>query len=118
MSTGLENKFKFDFDKPDFQKQFGGQTGTISEKRKKETQAKGGGSDNTADIIDASADGLDSITNFVSLFTGKTPTTETNYNPPPPPPKKVSPLVWVGGGLVVLLLIALLISSKNGQATE
>lgn len=118
MSTGLENKIKFDFNSPHFQKQFGGKTGTVSEKRTENSTSKGGNDNDVADIIDASADGLDSITNFVGLFTGKTPTAETNYTPPPPPKKKVSPLVWIGGGLVVLLFIALLISSKNGQATE
>jgi hypothetical protein len=117
MSTGLENKFKFDFDKPDFQGQFGGQNGTLSEKRNEANQSSNKGGD-TAEIIEASADGLDSITNFVSLFTGKPPTTETNYTPPPPQQKKVSPYVWIGGGAVVVLLIILLISSKNGQASK
>jgi hypothetical protein len=109
MSTGLEDKLTFDFDKPDFQKQYGGQTGTIREKK------NGGG--NTAEIIGASADGLDSVTNLISLFTGKQ-SQETNYTPPPPPEKKkVSPLLLVGGAAVVVLLIIFLISSKNGQAT-
>lgn len=114
MSTGLENKFKFDFNKPDFQNQFGGKTGTLSEKRNKD---KKGNSDNVDDIISASAEGLDSVTNLMSLFMGKTPNNQQNYTPPPPPPpKKVSPFVWIGGAAVVLLFIALLISSKNGQA--
>jgi hypothetical protein len=119
MSTGLENKIKFDFNKPDFQQQFGGKTGTISEKRTEEADSKsGGGGGDAAEIIGASADGLDSIANFVGLFTGKPTATESNYTTAAPPEKKkVSPLVWIGGGLVVLLLIALLISSKNGQAT-
>jgi hypothetical protein len=106
----------FGFDKPDFQQQFGGKTGTISEKRT-EGKAPSKSGSSAAEIIDASAGGLDSIANFVGLFTGKPTTTETNYTPPPPEKKKVSPFVWIGGGVVVLLLIALLISSKNGQAT-
>jgi hypothetical protein len=111
-----ELNLDFGFDKPDFQNQFGGKTGTVSEKRNEEATSKGGG--DAADIIGASADGLDSITNFVGLFTGKTPTAETNYTTAPPPEKKkVSPFVWLGGGAAVLLLIVLLISSKNGQAT-
>lgn len=114
MSTGL-NKIKFEFDKPDFQGQFGGKTGTLSEKRTEAAQSSTKGND-TAEIIEASAGGLDSITNFVSLFTGKTPTTETNYTPPPPPEKKVNPYVWIGGGVAVVLFIILLISSKNGQS--
>lgn len=117
MSTGLENKFKFDFNKPDFQSQFGGQKGTLSEKRK---QDKKGNMDNVDDIISASAEGLDSVTNLMSLFMGKNQPNQQSYTPPPPQPQqsKVSPFIWIGGGLVLLLLIALLISSKNGQATQ
>lgn len=116
MSTGLNKNIKFEFDKPDFQKQFGGQTGTLSEKRNETNQNNNKGND-TADIIEASADGLDSVTNLISLFTGKTPTTtQANYSPPPQQEKKVSPYVWIGGGAAVVLLIILLISSKNGQS--
>lgn len=113
MSTGLENKIKFNFNKPSFQSQFG--DGTLSEKRKKE---KKGNADNVDDIISASADGLDSVTNFISLFMGKNQNEQPNRTAataPPPPQKRISPFVWVGGGLAVLLLIALLISSKNGK---
>lgn len=109
-------------------------TGTLSEKRKNsggsmggnpsQTAPNGGGSSSggmgdadIAGIIDASAGGLDSITNMVGMFTGKPTEEETNYSGPPPEKKKTSPLVWIGGGVLVLLLIALLISSKNGQAT-
>lgn len=117
MSTGLENKIKFNFNQPNFQHQFGGKTGTVSEKRKED---KKGNSDNIANIIGASAEGLDSVTNFVSLFTGKTPSNQTNQTAPPPPPpkKKVSPFVWIGSGVLVLLLIILLITSKNGQTAK
>lgn len=115
MSTGLNKNIKFEFDKPDFQKQFGGQTGTLSEKRNEANQNNNKGN-NTADIIEASADGLDSVTNLISLFTGKTPTVEPNYTPPPPQQKKVSPYVWIGGGAAVVVLIILLIFSKNGQS--
>jgi len=108
--------------------------GTLSEKRTNtnssgglgenpnQTTPKGGNSmdgDEIAGIVDAGAGGLDSITNFVGLFTGKPAAAETNYTAAAPPvKKKVSPLVWVGGGVLVLLLIALLISSKNGQVTS
>ncbi len=116
MSTGLENKIKFNFNQPSFQNQFGGKTGTVSEKRNED---KKGNSDNIANIIGASAEGLDSVTNFVSLFTGKAPDSQANYTPPPPPPKKkVSPFVWIGAGAMVLLLIILLITSKNGQTAK
>lgn len=108
--------------------------GTLSEKRTgtKSSGSMGGNLDQTAPsgggggmgdsdiagIIDASAGGLDSITNMVGMFTGKPAATETNYTAPPPEKKKVSPFVWIGGGVLVLLLIALLISSKNGQSTS
>lgn len=104
-----ELDLSFDFDKPDFQKQFG--SGTLSENRdknnKKDTDVSG--------IIDASANGLDSVTSFVSLFTGKTPTTQSTYTAPPPPQNKINPLVIGGIGLGVVLLIAFLIFSKNGK---
>ncbi|WP_052600217.1 hypothetical protein [Aureispira sp. CCB-QB1] len=114
MSTGLENKIKFDFNSPNFQNKFGGKTGTVSEQRKEQEDK----SNDVANIIGASAEGLDSVTNFVSLFTGKTPSPQANYTPAPPPQKKISPLVWIGGGAMVLLLIILLISSKNGQTAK
>lgn len=113
------DELDFGFDKPNFQTQFGGKTGTVSEKRAEQASAKDGGGVDAAGIIDASAGGLDSITNMVSMFTGKpsAPTTETNETATPTEKKKVNPFVWIGGGLVVLLFIALLISSKNGPAT-
>jgi hypothetical protein len=105
--------------------------GTISEKRTSNgsmgmgenpnqtaTNTSGMGDSDIAEIIDASAGGLDSITNMVGMFTGKPAATETNYTAPPSEKKKVSPFVWIGGGVLVFLLIALLISSKNGQATS
>lgn len=115
MSTGLENKIRFNFNQPNFQSQFGGKTGTVSEQRKEKENK----SNDIANIIEASAGGLDSITNFAGLFTGKTPNSQANYTPPPPPPqKKISPFVWIGGGAIVILLIILLITSKNGQTAS
>lgn len=114
MTTHLSDKIKFDFNKPNFQQQFGDKKGTISEKR----QEREDKSNQTADIINASANGLDSVGGIISLFMGnKTPTTSQESLPPPPPQKKTNPLIWVGGGTVVLLLIILLMTSKNGKKT-
>jgi hypothetical protein len=92
----------------------GDSKGTLSEERNK----KKGGSD-VAEIIDSGAGGLDSITGFISSFTGKGPTnSNTNYSPPAPPVKKTNPLLI--GGIVagVFLLIIVLILTKNGQVKE
>lgn len=91
----------------------GGSKHTLSEER----DNKKGGSD-VAEIIDSGAGGLESITGFISSFTGKGPTnSNTNYSPPPPE-KKTNPLLI--GGIVagVFLLIIVLILTKNGQAKQ
>ncbi|WMX15283.1 hypothetical protein [Aureispira sp. CCB-E] len=109
-----ELNLSFDFDKPDFQGQFG--SGTI---RESAAQSKPTNKEEVSGIIDASANGLDSITNFVSLFTGKTPATQnTTTTPPPPPPNKTKPLLIGAVGLGVVLLLAFLIFSKNGKTTK
>lgn len=103
------DEFNISFDKPNFQQQYG--TGTLSEQR-----AKTKPSVDTAGIIDASAKGLDSVTNFASLFMGKSP--NSNQAPPPPPPPsrpRVNPVLIGGVGLGVVLLLVLLITSKNGK---
>lgn len=101
----------FDFDTPNFSQQFG--NGTLSEQRgdQNNNQQKA----DAAGIINASANGLDSVGNFISMFTGKN-INQQNYTPPPPPPKKkISPLV-VGGIMGVLVLIILLIAFNNGKS--
>ena len=111
------DEFNFDlgFNKPNFQQEFGGKTGTLSEKRTEETSKDS--SADIAGIIDASAGGLDSIANMASMFMGKPSTEETNHTATASPEKKkVSPWLWIGGGVLVLLLITLLISSKNESA--
>lgn len=109
----FNGSLSFDFDKPDFQKEYG--TGTVSEIRDKNNKNKG---DNTADIISASADGLDSIGGIISMFMGKpNPNEQSTYTAPPPPPKaRVNPLLIGGISLAVILLIVLLISSNNGKS--
>jgi hypothetical protein len=102
----------FNFDKPDFQKEYG--SGTVSEIR---DQNKEG---DAADIINASANGLDSVGGIISMFMGQpNPNEQSTYNAPPPPPKaKVSPLLIGGISLGVILLIVLLISSNNGKTKK
>lgn len=87
---------------------------TLSEERNKNS------GENAANIIGASAGGLDSITNFISTVTGKGGTnTDTNYNPPPPPTeKKTSPLLIGGIVGVSFLIIVILILTKNGQSKQ
>ena len=99
--------------KPSYSQQFGGSNGTLSEKRKQEKKGA-----NAADIITASAGGLDSVTGFISSIMGNGTPTANNYTPPPPPEKKVNPLLI--GGIVagVFLLIIVLILTKNGQAKQ
>jgi hypothetical protein len=111
----FNGNLSFGFDKPDFQKEYG--TGTISENRDKESSNK---SNNTADIISASADGLDSVGGIISMFMGKpNPNEQSTYTAPPPSEKaKVSPLLIGGISLGVILLIVLLISSNNGKAKQ
>ncbi|BDS12387.1 hypothetical protein [Aureispira anguillae] len=109
--------------------------GTVSEDRNKSntntttttnttTNTNNGGSSdknpqNVGNIINAGANGLDSITGFINSLTGKSTTPSTTYitNPNPPKPK-VSP--WLIGGAIggVVLLITLLIVLKNGQSNQ
>jgi len=91
----------------------GGSKHTLSEERN-----KGKGGSDLSELIDSGAGGLDSITGFISSFTGKGPTSSnTNYSPAPPV-KKTNPLLI--GGIVggVFLLIIVLILTKNGQAKQ
>lgn len=109
------------FDKPNFTAQYGNndfsirnEDGTLSEERgdSKPKPSKG----EAADIISASADGLDSIGGIMSLFMGKTPSSEPTYNnPPPPAKKKVNPLL-IGGIIGGVALIILLIVLNNGKS--
>jgi len=104
----------FGFDTPDFSKEFG--TGTISEVRDKENSS----GDNTADIINASANGLDSVGGLISMFMNKPNSNEQNtYTTPVTTPKAaINPLVVGGVSLGVILLIVLLISSNNGKVKQ
>lgn len=103
----------FQFDKPNFTNQFG--TGTLAEQRSPSpTQTKN--KPDAAGIIDASANGLDSVTNLIGTLMSKpSPNQEQNYTAPPPPPKaKVSP--WAIGGIIAAVaLITLLIVVNNGK---
>jgi hypothetical protein len=97
----------------DFSSQYG--TGTLAEERPPTVQIKPKAKPDAANIIGASADGLNSITNMIGMLTGGSiPSTEA-YNPPPPPPKKkVSPLL-IGGIIGGVALIILLIVLNNGK---
>ena len=103
----------FQFDKPNFTNQFG--TGTLSEQRSSPTQTKN--KPDAAGIIDASANGLDSVTNFIGTIMNKPSTSpEQNYTAPPPQDQaKISP--WAIGGIIAAVaLITLLIVLNNGKA--
>lgn len=114
MSTGLESKIKFDFNQPKFQQQFGSKTGTLSEKRQEKA-----GNDKTAEIINASANGVDSLANVLSLFMGGGKSSqEQHYAAPPPPPKNKNLPILLGGGAILILLLIFLITSSNGQAKK
>jgi hypothetical protein len=71
-----------------------------------------------AGIINAGANGLDSITGLIGSFLGGSSAPNTNYVQTPNPAPKTSP--WLIGGVIggVVLLIALLIFLKNGKPTE
>lgn len=107
--------FNFDDNKPSFEEQFG--TGNISESRDNGNTTNKGGN-NAADIINASANGVNSIGGIISTLMGQPSPNQTQTQAPPPPAArpKVNPLVFAGIGLGVLLLIILLISSSNGKS--
>lgn len=101
--------------------------GTVSEDRNKGEQnntntntkdPKEKNPQQAAGIINAGANGLDSITGFIGSFMGNTNTPNTTYVETPAPKAKTSP--WLIGGVIggVVLLIALLIFLKNGKPTE
>jgi uncharacterized membrane protein YeaQ/YmgE (transglycosylase-associated protein family) len=99
--------------------------GTVSEDRNKDEQNNTNTKDpkdknpqQAAGIINAGANGLDSITGFIGSFMGNTNTPNTTYVETPAPKSKTSP--WLIGGVIggVVLLIALLIFLKNGKPTE
>mgnify|MGYP000592349708 CR=1 FL=1 len=86
--------------------------GTVSEQRDKKTSKP-----DAAGIINASANGLDSVSNFISMFTGTATTnnpTEPIINPQTETARRPNP--WLIGGIVggAILLIAFLIYLKNG----
>ena len=109
--TQYKNNLNLSFDKPNFKQKYGKSTGTISEKRKEKEQQ------DVAEIINASANGVDSIANAISLFTGNAPANggQNVQVSEPPPSKKLNPIIPIGIGAVVLLVIAFLIMSKNGS---
>ncbi|BDS12991.1 hypothetical protein [Aureispira anguillae] len=116
----LRDKIKLDYSRPDFS-QYG--TGRIREQPKNTEEASPSTQKSSGDpaaIINASANGLNSIGGVISLFMGKDGSNSTTTTPPPPPPpkKQLSPLAI--GGIIggVVLLIVVLISSKNGKASE
>jgi len=104
--------------------------GTVSEDRNKDQQNNSNSNTNTqnkdkdknpqdaAGIINAGANGLDSITGFIGSLMGKPNAPSTTYVSTPDPKPKTSP--WLIGGVIggVVLLIALLIFLKNGKPTE
>ena len=101
----------FSFEKPDFTSQYG--TGTLSSERPPSVKAK----PDAANIIGASADGLDSITGLIGTLMGSSNPSEQTYSPPPPPPKKkVSPLL-IGGIIGGVALVILLIVLNNGKSS-
>ena len=106
---------QYSFSKPSFQQQFGkmNTAGTL-------TSPKPNKSKQTAEIINASANGLDSVGNFVSLFLGGGQPTASTVEPPPQEqvPRKVSPWIWGGAGVGIILIIVLLMTSKNGKASQ
>lgn len=108
----FNGNLSFNFDKPDFQEQYG--TGTVSEIRDKNKKNNG---DNVANIINASANGVDSVGGIISMLMGQPAPNQQNTTtaPPPTPKPKVSPLLIGGISIGVLLLIVFLISSNNGK---
>lgn len=108
----FNGKLSFDFDTPNFKEQYG--TGTVSEIREQKAQKTNG--DDVANIINASANGVDSIGGIISMFMGKPSPNEQQTQVQAPPPKPpINPLVIGGVSLGVLLLIIFLISSSNGK---
>lgn len=98
--------------------------GTVSEDRNKDPQNnsntpnKDKNPQDAASIINAGANGLDSITGFIGSLMGNSNSPSTTYVPTPATAPKTSP--WLIGGVIggVVLLIALLIFLKNGKPTE
>jgi len=85
--------------------------GTLSEERTPKAKP------DAAEIIGASAEGLNSITGLIGTLMGSpSPAQTQTYNPPPPPKKKVSPLL-IGGIIGGVALIILLIVLNNGKSS-
>lgn len=110
------------FNKPSFSSQYGNndfsirnEDGTLSEERGDPKSKKP--KTDAAEVINASANGLDAITNFMAPFLGGSTPAQQNYSPPPPPKKKVNPLL-VGGVIGGVALIILLIVLNNGKSTK
>lgn len=98
-----------------FTSQYG--TGTLASERPPTVQAKPKAKPDAANIIGASAEGLDSITGLIGTLMGSpSPAQTQTYNPPPPPKKKVSPLL-IGGIIGGVALIILLIVLNNGKSS-
>jgi len=107
------DQFKINLGASEFDFETKAKNGTLSEERNQDKQKA-----DAAEIITASAGGLDSIANFASLFTGTKPTSQQQTYTPPPPQKQTNPLLIGGIAIGVLLLIALLIKSNNGKSTK
>ncbi len=100
--------------------------GTVSEDRNNANNSSNNNASNNntkpkqdiGNIINAGANGLDSITGFIGSLTGKAPATSTTYVQAPDTKPKTSP--WLIGGVIggVVLLIALLILLKNGKPEQ
>ena len=112
MSTLRSFEFDLGTDTPNFSSQFG----TLKEQKSNDKPKA-----DAAEIIHASASGLDSVTNFVSMFMngGQSSTNQNNYTPPPAETNpKISPMAIAGivGGVVLLIIVLILL--KNGKSSQ
>lgn len=108
------NQYKIDLGANNFDFENKVKNGTLREERNNKKNS------DAAAIIEASAGGLDSITNFVSLFTGQQPQgQQTTYVESQPEPKKNMTPWLIGGGVVATLLIIFLLTRQgNGKPTQ
>ena len=107
------DQYKIDLGASNFDFENKVKNGTLREERNNKKGADAAG------IIGASAGALDSVTNFVSLFTGQPQAQQTTYVEPQVESQKNMTPWLIGGGVVATLLIIFLLTRQgNGKPTQ
>lgn len=79
---------------------------------------KGKGGGNAADIISASAEGVNALSGLISGFMGNNQGQQGEAPPPPPPQEGNNNLFIIGGFGIATLIIIFLITRSNGTAKQ